>query len=147
MVLPKCKKCKKQFTKKTLDKNSGCCGKCTNAKGITKKNIPKILKDKVWETYIGDKLKGSCYICEKEITASNFQAGHIVSEYDGGSITVENLRPTCKSCNVKTGVFNMNDIKNSLKIQQTVAVSHSMFFQPSDNTFKHPLFDTSPLFK
>lgn len=110
-----CKKCKKKYTLKTLKKNNGVCGKCTNTtKGITKKNIPKILKDAVWETHIGDKLKGNCYVCKKEITATKFQAGHIKSEYSGGSITVKNLRPTCKSCNVKTGVFNMDDIKNSL---------------------------------
>ena len=112
----KCKTCKKEFTLKTLNKNKGMCGKCSNVKGITKKNIPKIVKDKVWETYIGDKLKGSCYVCKKEITATNFQSGHIKSEYDGGAITVENLRPVCKSCNVKTGVFNMDDIKKSTEV-------------------------------
>jgi hypothetical protein len=113
----KCKKCAKEFTLKTLNKNKGFCGKCSNTKGITKNRIPKILKDAVWETYIGNTVKGSCYVCKKEITNTTFQAGHIKSEYAGGEITVENLRPTCKSCNVKTGVFNMEEIKKSLEVE------------------------------
>jgi hypothetical protein len=109
------------FTEKTLKKRDGICGRCFNAKGITKANIPRIIKDKVWITYVGDKANGQCYVCEKKITMSNFQAGHIKSEYDGGKISVPNLRPVCKSCNVKTGVFNMDDIKNALSTEQIVA--------------------------
>lgn len=112
-----CNKCKKEFNIKTLSINGrdGNCGKCFNStKGITKKNIPKILKDAVWKKYIGNKLMGECYVCKKEITATSFHAGHINSEYSGGDITVENLRPTCKKCNTSTGVFNMDEIKNSL---------------------------------
>ena len=107
-----CKKCKKIFSIKTLKKNKGLCGKCNNAvNGITKQNIPGIVKTRVWEVHIGNKLHGKCYVCGKKITAMEFQAGHIKSEYNSGKITVDNLRPVCKSCNVKTGVFNMDEIK------------------------------------
>jgi hypothetical protein len=112
-----CNKCQKEFNIKTLSINGrdGNCGKCFNStNGITKKNIPKILKDAVWKKYIGNKLIGECYVCKKEITATSFHAGHINSEYSGGDTTFNNLRPTCKKCNTSTGVFNMEEIKNSL---------------------------------
>jgi len=110
-----CKNCGKMFTRRTLKKYEGSCGRCfSSINGITKKNIPRIIKEAVWTTYIGNKLIGSCYICSKEISALSFHAGHIESEYGGGEITVKNLRPTCRSCNSKVGVFNMDDIKNAL---------------------------------
>jgi hypothetical protein len=109
-----CKKCKKTYTNKTLNKRNGVCGRCFNLNGITKKNIPKIIKEKTWMLHIGDKAHGKCWVCKKKITMANFQAGHIKSEYGGGQISVDNLRPVCKSCNVKTGVFDMGDIKKAL---------------------------------
>ena len=77
-------------------------------------NIPKIVKLKMWEVHIGNRFKGGCYVCQKEINATNFQAGHIESEYAGGKISVVNLRPVCKKCNVQTGVFNMREIRNAV---------------------------------
>ena len=115
-----CYICRKEFTIKTLKKNNGICKKCFNSKkGVTKKNIPRLVKDKVWEVYVGNKFKTECYICEKEITATEFQAGHIESEYSGGGINIENLRPVCKKCNSCVGVFNMLELKKTLKVKKT----------------------------
>jgi hypothetical protein len=46
----------------------------------------------------------------------NFQAGHIKSEYSGGSVSVANLRPVCKRCNTSVGVYNMDVIKRAMEI-------------------------------
>ena len=55
-----CTKCSKQFTKATLKKYNGVCGKCSTASG-KRKTIPKILKTESWKEHVGNKLDGNCY--------------------------------------------------------------------------------------
>jgi hypothetical protein len=76
-----------------------------------KKSIPKPLRINVWETYIGNILYGKCFVCEREIKIDSFEAGHLVSEKDGGETCLSNLRPTCKSCNTSCGTKNMDDFR------------------------------------
>jgi len=115
----KCKKCNKVYTKKTLEKYNGICGKCNKTNGkMSSKNkllIPKKIKEECWRKYIGNTLDGNCYTCLCIIYFGNFQAGHIQSEYDSGKITIINLRPICKPCNVSCGVMNLNDFKNKIQ--------------------------------
>lgn len=50
-----------------------------------RKGIPKVIKDKSWDLYIGrEKGIGKCYCCEDEIDSKNFEAGHIISVAEGG---------------------------------------------------------------
>ena len=37
----------------------------------------------------------------------NFIGGHIISEADGGEITVDNILPICSGCNLSMGTKNM----------------------------------------
>ena len=76
-----------------------------------KQKIPAIIKKLVWNTYIGEDIgKSKCLCCKKtDITQLNFICGHVISEHDGGSITVENMRPICGTCNLSMGTRNMND--------------------------------------
>ena len=78
-----------------------------------KKTIPKILKDHTWDKWIGDNIaKTKCMCCEiNEIKMNNFHCGHVISEANGGSISIENLRPICSSCNLSMKTENMNDFK------------------------------------
>ena len=46
-----------------------------------------------------------------EISQMNFICGHVVSEFNGGKITIENLRPICVSCNLSMGTMDMNKFK------------------------------------
>jgi 5-methylcytosine-specific restriction endonuclease McrA len=65
-----------------------------------KKTIPPMIRQAVWNKYIGKLTEGKCYCCGiTEISSFNFDAGHVVAENCGGLITVENLRPICSSCN------------------------------------------------
>ena len=78
----------------------------------TRKSIPKTLKNKVWDTYIGKKHRiGRCFCCKKEIDSKNFDCGHIVSVKEGGPTTVENMRPICSPCNKSMGTQDMNQFK------------------------------------
>lgn len=75
-----------------------------------KKAIPKILKDLVWKTYIGEKYSCLCLICNNEkISAPSFDCAHVEAEVNGGDTILENLRPICKSCNNSMSTMNMKD--------------------------------------
>ena len=75
-----------------------------------KKPIPPVLKEKVWELYIGDKIKELCLCCStNSIKNTNFHCGHIIAEHHGGTLDLTNLRPICKSCNTSMGVENAVD--------------------------------------
>jgi hypothetical protein len=75
-----------------------------------KKHIPKSLKTQVWNYWIG-KTKGvsKCLVCNlREIEKDSFNCGHIISEHDGGILSVNNLKPICGSCNSSMGTMNMH---------------------------------------
>jgi hypothetical protein len=80
-----------------------------------KKNIPVALKRKVWAKWIGEEIgKTKCLCCKlTEITQLNFSCGHVVAEANGGTLTIENLRPICTSCNSSMGTQNFNDFINT----------------------------------
>lgn len=68
------------------------------------------LNIKVWISNIGKHAEIECPIgCHNRINVFNFEKGHIVSEYRGGTKTVDNLRPICAPCNKSMGTENMVD--------------------------------------
>jgi hypothetical protein len=76
-----------------------------------KATIPKRLKSDVWDFYIGEE-KGIalCMCCNHEkIKASHFECGHVISEFNGGTLCIENLRPICSQCNRSMSKKNMNE--------------------------------------
>jgi 5-methylcytosine-specific restriction endonuclease McrA len=77
-----------------------------------RKTIPKSLRIKVWETYIGDKLKGNCYCCDRPcISCMDFEVGHVNAVANGGKNNIENLRPICGVCNKSMGTQNLEEFK------------------------------------
>lgn len=106
-----------------------------------KKTIPKVLKNAVWDKYIGqDKGIGNCYCCQSNIDSKHFECGHIISEQDGGDITLDNLRPVCSLCNKSMGTQNMSDFISKLKqdskiieIRDIAKVIGFMFDKPIQN--------------
>ena len=76
-----------------------------------KVTIPKAIKQLVWNTYIGEQNgAGKCQCCQRtNITQMSFQCGHIISEFNGGKVTIDNLKPICPLCNSSMGTKNMND--------------------------------------
>ena len=70
-----------------------------------KKQIPKKIKNEVWDKYIGKELGISkCYCCKNtEISKNEFHAGHFISEANGGKVKIDNLRPICPGCNLSMG--------------------------------------------
>jgi 5-methylcytosine-specific restriction endonuclease McrA len=75
-----------------------------------KERIPATLKRLVWNAYIGETIgKTKCWCCKQtDITAFSFHCGHVISEKQGGSCTVTNLRPICQNCNSSMGTEPMH---------------------------------------
>ena len=74
-----------------------------------KQSIPKSVKCHVWELYIGKHInEHRCVCCKKTlIQNTNFDVGHVISEKDGGTHEISNLRPICSVCNHSMGTENM----------------------------------------
>lgn len=87
-------------------------------KKYTKEKIPVTVRNIVWNTYVGSELKQSfCLCCSTEpITCANFDCGHVIAEKNGGSLTIDNLRPICGHCNKSIGTQNMEDFINKHNI-------------------------------
>jgi len=83
-------------------------------KKITRKSIPKILKNMIWDTNIGEeKGIGKCYCCGQKINSKHFEAGHITAVKNGGTNTLDNLKPICSCCNKSMGTMNMELFKET----------------------------------
>ena len=74
--------------------------------------LPQQLRKEVWMRHNGDRMTGTCFVCNTKTEFVNFEAGHIISKAKGGSDTVENLRPICGSCNKSMGTRDLLDFKN-----------------------------------
>ena len=76
-----------------------------------KQSIPKNVRIIVWNHYIGeDIIKHKCLCCKKVIISNtNFEVGHVLSEKNGGTHEINNLRPICFACNHSMGAENMVD--------------------------------------
>lgn len=74
-----------------------------------KQSIPKNVKVLVWSNYIGENINSHrCLCCKKSIiNITNFDVGHVISEKEGGTLEISNLRPICSACNSSMGSMNM----------------------------------------
>ena len=97
------------------------------AKGVPKKNIDIVIKDKtgqprksipkkirgeVWTNHFGSSTKGNCFCCKTKLDIFDcWHAGHIVAHSNGGIDAADNLRPVCLSCNLSMGTENMDLFK------------------------------------
>lgn len=83
--------------------------KTVKSKPTNKKSLPKAVRSKVWHDNIGEKHGiGECFCCKGVITRENYECGHITSRANGGSDSIENLKPICGHCNKSMGTTNMD---------------------------------------
>lgn len=73
--------------------------------------IPKKIKQLVWNKYIGEEHGiALCKCCDVTVISQmDFVCGHIISEYNGGTVTIDNLKPICSLCNSSMGTKNINE--------------------------------------
>jgi 5-methylcytosine-specific restriction endonuclease McrA len=76
-----------------------------------KAKIPQAKRILCWNTYIGDTIgKTKCLCCKiLDITQFSFNCGHVVSDANGGDISIDNLRPICDKCNTDMGTMDMRE--------------------------------------
>ena len=97
-----------------------------------RKTIPKIIKNEVWDNYIGKTNGlGKCYVCATEIDSKNFEVAHIIAVKNGGSDESDNLRPTCLQCNRSMGVQNLEDFKKQYFEKKIMEDNHNIPFLES----------------
>ena len=97
-----------EWARKIVEELTGRTLKKTSSK--KKKKIPKKVKCESWYKYIGrEHGKSICICCRNTpIYQSEFTAGHIISENNGGLITVDNILPICNPCNTSMATKNMD---------------------------------------
>ena len=76
-----------------------------------RKNIPKTVRDTLWNKKFGEELNGLCNVCKTKINYHNFHAGHIISVKYGGNNNISNLEVICSCCNLSMGIENLEDFK------------------------------------
>ncbi len=77
--------------------------------------ITKRQREFVWLRDIGNSKSGKCYVCNRTITDDNFEAGHIIAKYNGGSDNVKNLRAVCIPCNRSMATRNLEEFKKDFE--------------------------------
>jgi len=82
---------------------------------LKNKSIPKSLKKKVWDHYIGANVgMAKCMCCDHQIIRQiEFHCGHVVAEACGGKMSVENMRPICSQCNLSMGKTNLLEFQKN----------------------------------
>ena len=80
-----------------------------NNNKIKSRMISRPLRRAVWNKYVGEHVGSRlCFCCELSVVSQlTFEVGHVVSVLEGGTMTAENLRPICSSCNRSMGSMNM----------------------------------------
>ena len=77
-----------------------------------KQPIPKDIKTSLWNITFGSNMReANCYVCTSKITSSTFQAGHILAESKGGTISLDNLKCICSTCNQSMGNRHLEEFK------------------------------------
>jgi len=91
-----------------------------------KNKISIKVKRSVWNEKYSNMSIGYCAVCWKEVGKpvslggktefASAEFGHIVSEKNGGKITIDNLEILCKSCNVMMGTETLTDFTRTKPI-------------------------------
>jgi hypothetical protein len=71
--------------------------------------IPKKKRDELWMRHFGTSGTGICQCCASPILFTKWEQAHIVAVASGGSNDLENLVPTCVSCNRSCGAEDLRD--------------------------------------
>lgn len=88
------------------------------------KSVPREVRLNVWINRHGYSMEAPCYCCGDILTGmGHWHAGHIIARANGGSDTVENMRPVCARCNISMRTKHMDDFKAELEARNQTTVS------------------------
>jgi len=114
-----CPRCSGRSTKKTIALYK-TCAKCYSASHPRPKKVSVDLRRQVWNTYSGCKVndnkdEGRCFVCDDALLFKNFVCAHVVASVHNGPCTIDNLRPTCSSCNLAMGTCHLLRFKENFQ--------------------------------
>ena len=121
------KDAKSTNTTSDTDPSSSKKGKRTSLRP----NIPKNIRTEIWEKQHGKECyTGYCYCCLEKLLIDNYEAGHIKPYFHGGSDTVDNLKPICKSCNISMTTLHMYEymIRFNKAGKKNIPITRSYIF-------------------
>lgn len=75
-------------------------------------SIPKKIRELVYA-----KCNGHCAYCGREIAYRDMQVDHIKAQYLGGTDDIDNLLPSCRSCNFRKGTLSVEQFRREIKDQ------------------------------
>ena len=79
--------------------------------------IPATIRNSLWQKYFNKSTEGKWCCCKFEtISRGNFDCGHIISEHNGGLVTLDNLKPICRLCNSCMSTMNMDEFIKNYKL-------------------------------
>ncbi len=92
---------------------------------MPKQRIPVAIRTAVWNKYIGEHAgQAACFTgCGTTITQAIFHCGHVLAEKNGGSVTLDNLRPICQRCNASMRTKNMFSFMEEYGLKNNYPVS------------------------
>jgi len=65
-------------------------------------------REKLWEM-----TKGRCWYCGDELIPQ-FDLDHITPRKNGGSNRIDNLVPSCKTCNMSKGALSLDEFRRKI---------------------------------
>lgn len=88
-----------------------CC-QAANVTNIKRKRVPAIVRLEVWKK-LNNNISdiGQCFVCEQDLLFQDMECGHIHAHALGGTDTVDNMMPVCKTCNRDMGIMHMLEYK------------------------------------
>ena len=87
----------------------------TSASASGRKLLPAKVRAKVWKKHnkaISD--TGTCYVCDDSLEFSDMECGHVLAHALGGTTTLDNLMPICRTCNRNMGIMNLNQYRDMM---------------------------------
>lgn len=119
--IPTCYKCGKTFSRQSSLTNHLYNLKvpCDVTKSTYKKaSIPKAMKLALWNKYFPNSKIGECLACRRILYDDDFHAAHNLAEVNGGSTTLDNLRISCRLCNLSCGIKNFDEFAANMQASQ-----------------------------
>ncbi len=106
-----CTICKRYNLRGDVEKIRGICCDCNST---TYGTVQYGVKTQSWFREYDSLTEAPCYCCERTITFKKFSAAHVIAAKYMGAPMVENIRPTCDSCNKAMGSKTLYIFKDEL---------------------------------
>jgi len=89
-----------------------CCSSTSGMPSMKRKRVPAIVRLEVWKKLNNNICDiGQCFVCEHDLLFQDMECGHIHAHALGGSDSVDNMMPVCKTCNRDMGIMHMLEYK------------------------------------